>query len=278
MTNDSNQQRWTGWHTVGLLIIIVIPLLGLMIPNNINNINRLHVWLVILASLVLFAVIAGHGVTGRWLGLLIDERNKMSLSRLQMILWTVILLSGFLTAALSNIAIGAKDPLSLTISPLSITIPKELWLLMGISTTSLVGSPLILSGKKVKKPEENEQKDNIRLVAAKEGVNPEKVESKLANKGHLVANADFEYAHISDLFKGEEIGNFAQLDLAKVQMFYFTMVLVLSYAVVLGGTLTGTKEVTALPPLSSSMVMLLGISHAGYLTNKAVPHSQSPIQ
>ena len=268
MTNGPNQQRWTKPHTAGLLIIIVIPLLGLMIPNNVN---RLYVWLLILTLLVFFAVIAGHGVTGRWFGLLIDERNKMSLSRLQMILWTVIILSGFLTAALSNIAIGAEDPLS-------ITMPEELWLLMGISTTSLVGSPLILSGKKVKKPEENEQKDNISLVAAEEGINPEKVESKLANKGQLVANADLEYAQISNLFKGEEIGNFAQLDLAKVQMFYFTMVLVLSYAVALGDTLAGTGAVDKLPALSSSMVVLLGISHAGYLTNKAVPHSQSQIR
>src|SRR5690242_9175502 len=90
--------------------------------------------------MALFTTIAGHGVVGLWHGVLIDERNRLSLSRLQMVLWTIIVLSGFLIAALWNISRGVD-------APLEINVPKELWLLMGISVTSLVGSPLILSTK-----------------------------------------------------------------------------------------------------------------------------------
>jgi hypothetical protein len=227
----------------------------------------LRAWLVILILLTVFAVISGHGVTGMWRGLLVDERNKMSLSRLQMILWTIIVLSGFLTVAMANIAAAVDNPLS-------ISIPKELWLLMGISTTSLVGSPLILSTKKVKEPEEGEQKQTIASIAAEEGVSSEDLKSKVTNKGQVMVNKDSKNARLSDLFKGEETGNGAQLDLGKIQMFYFTLILVLAYAVALGNLLAYTGMFDTFPNLSSSMVALLGISHAGYLTNKAIPHSQ----
>lgn len=260
-----NSKRWTGSHTFGLLVIIVaITLVGLLTPSTF----RLWAWLSILILLALFAIIAGHGVTGLWRGLLIDERNRMSLSRLQMTLWTVVVLSGFFTAALANIAADAEDPLS-------ITIPKELWLVMGISTTALVGSPLILSTKKAKRPEDKEQEQTIRLMAAEEGVSAEDLKSKVTSKGQVVVNKDPKDARLSDLFKGEETGNAAQLDLGKIQMFYFTLILVLAYAVALGGKLVSTGTIDAFPPLEAGMVALLGISHTGYLTNKAIPHSQT---
>lgn len=59
-------------------------------------------------------------------------------------------------------------------------------------------------------------------------------------------------------------------------MFYFTRILVLAYAVSLGTLmLATTPTITALPALDDSAVALLGISHAGYLTNKAIPHTIS---
>src|SRR2546427_2881501 len=100
--------RWTGWHTLGLLcILVVIVLVGLRIPTG----ARLGAWLLTLILLAVFAAVAGQGITGLWRGLLIDERNKISLSRLQIVLWTVVVLSGFLTAALSNLAMGQPTPL-----------------------------------------------------------------------------------------------------------------------------------------------------------------------
>ena len=257
----AENSKWTGWHTFVLLATIVaIVLIGLLIPLQ----RRLWAWLGTLILLTVFTTITGHGITGLWRGLLIDERNKISLSRLQMILWTIVVLSGFLTAALSNLALGQTDPLS-------IAIPTELWLLMGISTTSLVGSPLIKSTKKAKKPNDSETTSTFKLMA-KEGIDT----SKLASKGQIVVNTALEEARWSDLFKGEESGNAAQLDLSKVQMFFFTLILVLAYAVAIGTAFTGTAlKISDFPALNAGMVALLGISHAGYLVHKAVPHSQT---
>jgi hypothetical protein len=79
---------WTTWHDLSLaLILTAIGIVGL---------------LPLLLLLAAFVGFAGHGVTGLWYGLLVDGRNRMSLARLQMLLWILLMLSGFL-AALFNI-------------------------------------------------------------------------------------------------------------------------------------------------------------------------------
>jgi hypothetical protein len=97
----SADPQWTPWHTfVLLLIIAIMALTGLLFPSR----ARLGSWMITLVLLGTFAAVAGQGITGLWRGLLIDERNKISLARLQLTLWTIVVLSGFLTAALSNLA------------------------------------------------------------------------------------------------------------------------------------------------------------------------------
>jgi hypothetical protein len=164
-------------------------------------------WLVTLALLACFILIVSHGITGIWSGWLINEENKMSLSRLQLIAWTLIVLSGYLTAALANLAAQQCDPLS-------IAIPEELWLLLGISTTSLVGSPLLKSNKKVKKPNDTQKTATFDLLE-KQGAS----KKQLDHQGLIVVNKDPDDAKWSDLFKGEETGNAGLLDVAKIQMF-----------------------------------------------------------
>ena len=56
-------------------------------------------------------------------------------------------------------------------------------------------------------------------------------------------------------------------------MFYFTLILVFAHGVQLGSLfLDSSGIIEKLPVLSAGMLALLAISHAGYLTNKAVPH------
>src|SRR5690349_7484698 len=86
--------QWTGWHTLSLLLSMVLMVLaGALLPPH----ARVRVWILTLLLLAASAAVAGQGITGFWCGLLIDERNKIRLSRLQMILWTIVALSGFFT-------------------------------------------------------------------------------------------------------------------------------------------------------------------------------------
>ncbi len=90
----------------------------------------------------------------------------------------------------------------------------------------------------------------------------------------LAANDSPEQATWGDMFRHEEAGKEKAVDLAKVQMFFFTIVVVFAYGAAVFGLLT--KEAALANPLgvdfptfSASLNALLGLSHAGYLTVKA---------
>lgn len=95
---------------------------------------------------------------------------------------------------------------------------------MSISLTSLIGSPLILSAKKTQQPKEVEM-ERTREILNRQGEDVENID----NVGRGVIKEYPTKANISDLFKGDEVSNAVQLDLGKVQMFYFTLILVFAY-------------------------------------------------
>lgn len=254
-----------------VIFIVVVILSGILIITN----HLLPAWCLVFASLAMFTYICGKSVTGRGMGALIDDRNVMSLSRFQITLWTLLILSAYLTAALHNILLAhgeLDETLKSNGGPLGIGIQQELWWLMGIATTSLIGSPLILSNKATKTPDLSEVSTTFTLLE-KQGDQS----STLDTKGHIVVNTDIAKARWTDMFTGEEVGNAAHLDVARLQMFFFTLITALAYAVLLGNMFYGDAPhgFTSLPVLDKSMVALIAISHTGYLSAKAAPHSQT---
>lgn len=228
------RSNWQLLHTLALVGMIVLLVIVVIVNVN-GNIPALITWLTVLVLLTGLMILISHGITGMRFGLLIDERNKMSLSRLQMAMWTLVILS----ALFAGVIVNLKQEITRE-NAFAIQMPDAIWVMMGISTISLVGSPLI----------------------------------KTVVKGDQIQkNGDAHQASPSDWFKGEETENFTQLDLSKVQMFLFTIILVVGYAVALGAKFS-TGSLTAFPAVDSSMVALLGVSHAGYLTSKAMPRGQ----
>lgn len=249
-----SDSAWTRYHTFGLLLIVVIFVwMALSRPWG-----MFPSWLVVMVALAAFVLTAGHGIKGVWFGALIDERNKMSLSRLQMFTWTVLVLAAYGTVAIARVGV---DPST----ALDVMIPQTLWLLMGISTTSLVASPLIKGNKKHSNLALRPDEVSARLRA--QGKDP----GSLRVEGQIVSNEDMTAARFSDLFMGEEVANVGHLDLAKIQMFFFTVLIVLSYGVAIGSLLRTNVVPQALPDIGEGTLTLLGISHSGYLVNKAVP-------
>lgn len=262
--------HWQIWDSAACLALLAAFVgVGLYIPYEAIGSGgdasgaRLLAWALMAAILVAFLAVLGHGVNGIKRGILVDSRNRVSLAKIQMAAWTVLLLSAYAAAALGNIGTGQADPLN-------VSIPNELWLAMGISTTSLIGAPLILNPKKRDRRTAERDAEHARQLELLEeqGVERDSVE----RKGTLVAYKDPRHSRWADLFQGEESGNAGLLDLAKVQMFFFTAVLVLVYAIGVGDTLSDARgDVSALPHLDESMIALLAISHAGYLGKKALP-------
>ena len=140
------RSTWRPLHTVAMTVLLAaIAVLGISLPAKIDELaflgqSSLFAWLAIALLMTGVAVVAGHGITGLFRGVLIDDRNRLSLSRLQMMLWTVLILSAYLAAALANIGRDAS-------SPLNVGVPSELWIAMGISTASLVAAPAALAYK-----------------------------------------------------------------------------------------------------------------------------------
>jgi hypothetical protein len=97
----------TLYIVAAVILTVVVGLMG-FIPLGVR-------WLLIIAVFVALLVLIGREVTGQTLettrrgprfvpgradGVLIDLRNKVSLSRLQLTLWTIVILSAWVTLAL----------------------------------------------------------------------------------------------------------------------------------------------------------------------------------
>ena len=227
------QRKETFLFVGGLIAILVaIAFIGL----NARVLGRSVAWTEILLLMSAFAVVAGRGITGSWRGILIDHRYKIDLARLQLMAWTVLILSALFTSVLDNIAGGSA-------TPLSIDIPSELWILMGISTASAVSAPLLMDR--------------------------EKTGDAASQSSPVARNASFAAARWGDLLTGDETGRTETVDFGKLQMFFLSFILIISYGAAIAAMLKGTKVIDTLPTVDDGMNVLLGITHTGYLATKA---------
>lgn len=208
------------------------------------------------ATLVGLIELLGMAIDGTPFGILIDERNKVSLSRLQATVWTVIVVSGFAAIGLGRMTANVPDPLA-------VAIPEELLWVLGISATALVGTPLIHRIQADAPPA------TVRTAAT---ATPP---AGTAPLGRLLVNTDVSGAKWTDIFKGEDAPTANLIDLGKVQMFYFTVVAALVYTLAIAQALGGDTSVVpnGLPAISSGLAAVLGLSNGAYLVNKAVPRA-----
>lgn len=257
----SGQANKPAFH--GFLFLLLI-LVALVIPSN-EEIQPEYVWLLVLVAMSGMFLVLGQWISGRPLGILISERNLMSLSRFQTVLWTLLLLSAYWTITLIRVwAPDVDDPLAISMDP-------TLWALMGISTTSLVGSPLISSTKAAKEPADDKAAERTATTFGED-----KNEVERNREGTLYGNSDISDAQFTDLFEGQELKDASHIDLARVQMFFFTIVAALTYGAAIFKSLVDVSPecLKELPTVSQGLLALLGISHVGYLGSKSVSRTR----
>jgi hypothetical protein len=244
-----------------LLLVIGMVAAGWFAPGGAN-------FILVMLLLLFMMLVLGLATTNRALGILIEDRNLMSLSRFQTVVWVILILGAYLTFSMVRIKMMAGgQPIT---DPLNIQIDPHLWALLGISTTSLVASPLILSTKRNQDPTPSATQKAAQMLDEPE---PEVNANK---QGTLYANSKLSDARLTDMFEGDELINTARIDLAKVQMFYFTIIAAICFVVTVYKTLTANNpDLTHLPLLPDGFVAVLGISHAGYLTSKGINRTPS---
>lgn len=256
------------WAVAALPLIVIAVLLG--VAPNFGIGWRAGSFVATTLLLMVELGVIGWLVNNRPIGAFIDNRNRISLSKLQAGAWTVLVLGALATAAAFNTM--APDDGTGYVSALAVQIPGELLLAMGISATSLVGTPMLLSLKAGENPAEQALGDAQTKLAG-QGLDADTVGSK----GKLLHKSLPRHARWADLFTGEELGNAGYPDLGKIQQVLITLLLLGLYFAYVYGALarSTTLMVTALPRLDQSFVWLLGISHATYLAYKAAPHTTS---
>ncbi len=337
------------WIILGVVLVFILFVVGPQIPP----IDPVLAWGIVALVSLLVLTVAGRQINGHWLGILIDTRNKYSLARLQISLWTIMVLSAFLAMALYRVrnTFGPGAPLNHE-EALDIRFPEELLLAMGISAASFAGATLIKSNKTTRQitiearttPESAQKRRNDAQTAlntaeanlagkvADQGTRKQSLDAAVQAlagapadtakqaardqaqtmfeaaqvavseataardaarraleqaeadakaiteaQGLLHKNADPSEARWVDLFRGEEIGNYKLVDMAKVQMLFFTIAIVLAYGYAIA-TLVGAPDMPSKPELgfpdfNDTFNGLLGISHGTYLSVKAVNHS-----
>lgn len=173
-------------------------------------------------------------------GILIDSRQRFSLNRLQVVIWTLLVLSTMLGLLFSELATSTNFSTSLS----KITsIPPGILGLLGISAASTVVAGAV---------KENKNLTRTALIAA--GADFRK-QNRLPVSGACVTSA-------SQIILEEEGASADKtISITKFQNLIFTLVLAVIYVAM-------TWQEGGYPEFDSQITWLIGVSHAGYVGGK----------
>jgi hypothetical protein len=215
------------------------------------------------------AVALGLGTKGRIAGIWIDERNRVSLARAQVTLWTIVALGGFAAMALFNVGLGTP-----TAFP---QIPASIAAALGIALASPIVSALILNTKDF--GTKGSPSDSILRVG-----NLAPGDSDFSNRGGLLGltstgplevRANPTDASLADVFVGELVSESNEVDISRLQNVVLTVTLILGYFAMLVDQLRSIPAeyllsgMPHLPDPGAAFTSVLLISHATYLGTKA---------
>jgi hypothetical protein len=226
------------WALFTILFFLLFSACGwwIVVLGHDKSLTQVHTqYIGIMALIFALCAITGWLVQGRIDGVLIDDRNRVSLSRAQWVLWFALIIGGYFVAALWNVANGLQMPV----------IENQLLVLLGISSGSAVTSNLITEAKKPDDP---------------------------GDKTTLVKNADADDASWSELYLGEETANKSTVDISRLQQLVITILLAIAFISLQWAALARPDGAGLHMPSfddNSSFLWLLGLSHAAYLAYKA---------
>ncbi len=240
-----------------------------------SSISVVVPYYVTLAGVALLIVALGLGTRGRMAGVWIDTRNRVSLARAQVTIWTVVVLGAHFVLAMFNIGFaGVLETLGDFVSGKYAAFPSfpaPIAAALGIAGGSTMLSALILPTK-----------DKGPILNIRGAV------SDLSKRGApffgnqstgLDKHPSPAQASISDVFMGEENANADSVDVARLQNVVMTISLAIGYVAFLVSMMSDVRTATllgghdaifsGLPDPGANFAWLLAVSHAAYLVAKA---------
>jgi hypothetical protein len=186
--------------------------------------------------LALAAALGGLMTPARFpIGILIDQRGRYSLSNLQLVMWSIIVLSLLSGVFWGRLVDGVANPAAFSI-------PANVLGLLGISAGSAATATAVKASK-----------DATRSAS-------------------IAASADEDKPRFSQVFLQEEGASADKVvDVSKYQNFVITIVLGVAYVALAAHAIdhaATAARLTSLPNFSSTFLVLLGISHGAYLAGK----------
>lgn len=244
-------RRWLAGVAMCLMIA------GLIASPFVARIGVNALWGIEAALIAGLMIAIGIAACGKPSGILIDVRNRASLSRFQLVAWMILIMSAYLTAIL--LRLGRSDPLAIELAP-------QLWGLLGISVASSAGRSAIHYVKRRTIPPISIYDH----AAAAMGRSIPQVRASAS--GVIAGNASPADASLVDVFTGDELSNATTVDLGKVQMFLFTLMALLAYAVAISRVMPQAAQaaIFVFPVPGTSLLSLLALSHCAYVGGKAM--------
>lgn len=190
------------------------------------------------------AIVVGRATGLSVTGILLDRRDRYSLTRLQLVSWSVVVISLVATVALLRLLAVDKDPLGFVIA-------DELLIVMGVS----LGSAALATAAK----------------ANHDAQYPEQVAASSVDGGG-------DPPRWTQLFLYDEgEGADRLVDLTKFQNLLLTIVVVVAYcASVLAEIGADATTAAAIPGFSQTLLVVVAVSHAGYVAGKLPPPTGIP--
>lgn len=210
-------------------------------------------WVITGLLLVLTARWAGRKVkikavpAGSYWGILIDERERFSLNRLQLVVWSILILSTFLAllahAIVTNSGIAA-----------ALDIPPQILGLMAISGGTAVLGGAVKDRKNITRPHH---------ITGGAGWIERAVIARTVIISWAQDRLQPRSPHFAQVFLEEEGtgGENEIVSITKFQNFVFTFALSIVYVAL-------TIKANGYPTMDEQVLWLVGISHAGYVGGK----------
>jgi hypothetical protein len=229
---------------------------GIGIPKVLGG-GREWTWAFTLALFAAALVTAGYPVKSRWDGIFIDRDNQISLARFQIVLWTVLLVGSLFTAGITNATTQDSQ------EALAITIPKEIWALLGLGALTAIAAPAIKGAKRaLGGPAQAAVPSQARAASNMQA--DQSLRSTPEFDGLVLVKQD---ARWFGMIQGDYEGS-ASVDTSKLQQLATTVLLVTVYSIALWNKMSTPGGIHGFPPVGDGFLALLGVSNAAYLADK----------